>query len=78
MENKTTHLPAVLSFFVPGLGQLYKGKLLKFFIFYFIWSVLIFMAIGMSTVHADAGMFFFLVSGIPWMISLIDAYDFSD
>jgi len=29
-------VPAVLSFFIPGLGQLYKGDILPFLFFFFI------------------------------------------
>jgi TM2 domain-containing membrane protein YozV len=33
IDKKFKGLPAVLSFFIPGLGQLYRGQILPFLFF---------------------------------------------
>lgn len=80
MENNT-HLPAVLSFFAPGLGQLYAGKPLKFIGFYFAWSFFILMWIeGITHIDYDADSFVgfcFWIAAVVWAISLFDAYGMS-
>jgi TM2 domain-containing membrane protein YozV len=44
-ERKSTGIAAVLSFFYPGLGQIYNGQILKGFLFLAIQTILIFIAI---------------------------------
>lgn len=59
---RTNHgIPALLSFFVPGLGQLVKGQVIK--------GVLIFIGFF-------AGLFAFIIPGIiVWIWQIIDAYN---
>ena len=54
MENQKHSLPALISFFIPGLGQLIKGDVIKgisiwiiggIVIFFFWWTVIIPFAI---------------------------------
>ncbi len=44
-ERKNTGIAAVLSFFYPGLGQIYNGQILKGFLFLAIQTILVFIAI---------------------------------
>lgn len=66
--TKSKHgLPALLSFFIPGLGQLVKGQILK--------AIFIFIMYGVSVL-----MIFVMFIGIPmliilWLWSMVDAYN---
>jgi TM2 domain-containing membrane protein YozV len=61
MEVKQTHaLPAILSFFIPGLGQLIKGEVLKAFLiwiigglvsFFLFWTIVIPFAIWIWVIY---------------------------
>jgi TM2 domain-containing membrane protein YozV len=61
--------PAILSFFIPGLGQLIKGEVLKaigvFFVSVFCW-LLCFVYIG------------FVLGPLFWVIQIYDAYTSPD
>lgn len=54
-------VPAILSFFIPGLGQIVKGQVGK--------GILIFIGVAI-------GLVFFVVPGaIIWIWQIIDAYN---
>lgn len=64
MEKKTHSFPALVSFFIPGLGQLFKGHILKAL---FIWIVGGFLSV-----------FFFWTIIVPlaiWLWNVYDAYN---
>lgn len=67
MEQKKTHgVPALLSLFVPGLGQVVKGQWLKgigIWIGLAICSVLMFVIIG------------YILAPILWLWQIYDAYN---
>ena len=64
-EQKQTHgMPALISFFIPGLGQLIKGQILK--------GILIWIIGGILTV------FLFWTIIVPvaiWAWNIYDAYN---
>ena len=63
--SKSPGLAAVLSFFIPGLGQIYNGQIgkgISFIILYGISIMLIFTGIGIFT------------TPIMWLIGIYDAY----
>lgn len=67
MEYRRTHgVPALFSFFVPGLGQLVKGDFLKAI---GIW--LAFMVTGAMHLFGTG----FLIWAIIWIWQLYDAYN---
>ena len=64
-ENQTHGVPALLSFFVPGLGQLVKGqvgKAILFFIGAIICAILMFVLIGI------------ILYPLLWLYNIYDAY----
>ena len=55
------NLAAILSFLIPGLGQIYAGKVLR--------GVLFFISAGI-------GILLFVIPGILiWIVNIIDAYN---
>lgn len=62
LQNNQKHgVPAVLSFFIPGLGQLVKGQVGK--------GILIFIGVAI-------GLVFLVVPGvIIWIWQIVDAYN---
>ena len=42
MENQKHGLPALLSFFIPGLGQLIKGQILKAILIWLVGGIISF------------------------------------
>jgi TM2 domain-containing membrane protein YozV len=65
-ENKTYGVPALLSFFIPGLGQLIKGELFKAI---GIWVVLVISAILQFILIG------YLIGFIVWIWQIYDAYN---
>ncbi len=64
-NEKSAGLAAVLSFFIPGLGQIYNGqfgKAILFFVFSVISCILILAVIG------------FITTPILWIWNIVDAY----
>ncbi|WP_324672014.1 hypothetical protein [Hymenobacter sp. GOD-10R] len=62
---KTTHgVPALISFFIPGLGQLIKGQFLKAFIIWAVGGTLSFL-LGWTIV----------VPFLIWAWNVYDAYN---
>lgn len=64
-EIKSSGIAVILSFFIPGLGQIYNGQIGKgilFIIIGFILAMLIFVLIG------------FLLYPIFWIYNIYDAY----
>jgi hypothetical protein len=64
--KKTHGLPALFSFFIPGLGQLVKGDLSKAV---GIWIILIISAF-MSVIGIG-----FLMAMVIWIAQIYDAYN---
>lgn len=65
METKQTYaLPAILSFFIPGLGQLIKGQVLKAFLIWIVGGLISFFLFW--TV---------IVPIIIWLWAVYDAYN---
>ena len=66
-EPKQKHgIPALISFFWPGLGQIIKGQVLKGFIimfFMFLSIILVFFLIGI------------IIAPILWIWNVYDAYN---
>jgi TM2 domain-containing membrane protein YozV len=59
---KQTHgMPALLSFFIPGLGQIVKGQILK--------GILAFIGVGLGIVML------FIPGLIIWIWQIVDAYN---
>ena len=64
-ESKTTSqkhgVPALLSFFIPGLGQIVKGQLIK--------GIIVFIGVGL-------GLIMLIIPGIViWIWQIVDAYN---
>ena len=77
IDNNTKHgVPTLLSFFIPGLGQLIKGHFLKAFA---IWGsgILIWFAFFGSLFSGQLGLSFFiyLIPFAVWVWNLYDAYN---
>lgn len=69
-QRKQQHgVPALLSFFIPGLGQLIKGHVAK--------GILIFIGMVVSGI-ACAYMIGFLTTPIVWVWQIYDAYKSPD
>ena len=65
-ENKTHGVPAILSFFIPGLGQIIKGDIFKaigIWIGLIISGLLTFLLIG------------FILAPLIWLWQIYDAYN---
>jgi TM2 domain-containing membrane protein YozV len=65
-EKKTYGFPALLSFFVPGLGQIIKGQVVK--------AVVIWLALGISWLLQFILIGFILLPLI-WLWQIYDAYN---
>lgn len=65
-ENRTYGIPALLSFFVPGLGQIVKGQVIK--------AILIWIALGISWLLQFVLIGFILLPLI-WLWQIYDAYN---
>jgi TM2 domain-containing membrane protein YozV len=68
-SGKSSGLAAVLSFFIPGLGQLYNGQFLKGFLMFVLFGIsaaAIMLLIGIVT------------TPILWLVGIIDAYRTAD
>jgi TM2 domain-containing membrane protein YozV len=67
MSDKQTHgVPALLSFFIPGLGQLIKGHIFKaigIWVALFISGMLVTLVIGLIT------------TPLLWLWQIFDAYN---
>ena len=64
--NKTHGVPALLSFFIPGLGQLIKGELFK--------AIGIWVALGISFVLQFV-LIGYATGLIVWIWQIYDAYN---
>ncbi|MDP2217769.1 MAG: hypothetical protein Q8J68_10845 [Methanolobus sp.] len=65
-EKRTYGVPALLSFFVPGLGQIVKGQVLK--------AIIIWLALGISWLLQFILIGFILLPLI-WLWQIYDAYN---
>jgi TM2 domain-containing membrane protein YozV len=63
--NEKHGIPALLSFFIPGLGQLIKGHVMK--------GIIVFVgtAISLATIGFGVGVF---TTPIVWVWQIYDAY----
>ena len=64
MENRKHGLPALLSFFIPGLGQLIKGQVIK--------AILIFV---IGTIVGIFLWWTFIIPFVVWAWNVYDAYN---
>lgn len=67
--RKRHSAPAILSFFIPGLGQLIKGEVLKGILF-FVLSV-----VAWALVYVLVG---FVLGPLVWLYQIYDAYTSPD
>lgn len=65
---KNPGVAAVLSFFIPGLGQIYNGEIILGFWFLIFQTLLLYLAFFRNY------KFLFLVSIILWILGIVDAY----
>ena len=65
MKTKSAELATVLSFFIPGLGQVYNGEFVKAFLF------VLGAMIGAALLEFLIG--FFIVTPL-WIWAVVDAY----
>ena len=65
MKSKEPGVPAVLSFFVPGLGQIYNGEFTKGF------TTIAFLMISCALIFIHIGIVLVI---IIWVWSILDAY----
>jgi len=65
MKTRSPELAAVLSFFIPGLGQVYNGENLK---------AVLFMLGAMAAVVLCEFVFGFFISPMVWVWAVVDAY----
>ena len=69
-QAKQRHgVPALLSFFIPGLGQLIKGHFLK--------GVLVWAGLGFSVLLMSTGIGF-VTAPLVWIWQMYDAYKSPD
>ncbi len=69
-RNEQKHgVPAILSFFVPGLGQLIKGQVGK--------GILIFLGMIVS-IFLIAFIVGFITTPVLWLWNIYDAYNSND
>ncbi|MBP6412581.1 MAG: hypothetical protein KA450_03975 [Bacteroidia bacterium] len=64
MENQKHGMPALLSFFIPGLGQLIKGHVLKGILIWVLGGILIFLL-----------WWTFIIPFVIWGWNVYDAYN---
>lgn len=64
MEKRTHGFPALISFFIPGLGQLVKGQILKGFLIWLLGGLLVFFL-----------WWTFIVPFVLWAWNVYDAYN---
>lgn len=64
MDKRTHGFPALISFFIPGLGQLIKGDILKAFLIWSLGGVLVFFL-----------WWTFIVPFVIWVWNVYDAYN---
>jgi TM2 domain-containing membrane protein YozV len=69
MANK--YLAAIMSFFIPGLGQVYAGDIKKGIV-YFVVAVIVYGIIGTFFVDSVLNSFYYI---IDVLISIYAAYD---
>ena len=62
---KNPGVAAVLSFFIPGLGQLYNGQIGKF---------LLFLVLGGINIALTFILIGYVTAPITWLWAVIDAY----
>ena len=65
-HRKTHGFPALISFFIPGLGQLIKGNILK--------GIFIFIAMIISSLSSII-LIGFITTPIIWIWNVYDAYN---
>ncbi|RZD16234.1 MAG: hypothetical protein EVJ46_07050 [Candidatus Acididesulfobacter guangdongensis] len=71
-QKKSEVLAAVLSFFIPGLGQLVTGYIGKGIIFFFSTYITLFLAIVLMFVLV--GFLLYPIFLVLWIWSIVDAY----
>ena len=69
MKKKEPGVSAVLSFFIPGLGQIYNGQFGKGFM------TIMFLIISWALVFCHIGI---VLVAIIWVWSILDAYKTAD
>lgn len=65
-EKKSPGIAAIASFFVPGLGQIYNGQIIKGLIFIIIGAILALLMLVLIG---------FILYPIFWIINIYDAYN---
>jgi len=65
---KNPGVAAVLSFFIPGLGQIYNGEIILGFWFLIFQSLLLYLA------FFQGYKFVLLISIVLWILGIVDAY----
>ena len=80
IEMKNSGVAVILSFFVPGLGQIYNGQILKGVIFIILHGISVVIAIilivgGAFTANGTAILIGILLYPIFWVYNLYDAYN---
>jgi TM2 domain-containing membrane protein YozV len=71
-QKKSEVLAAVLSFFIPGLGQLVTGYIGKGIIFLFSTYITLFLAVLLTFILI--GFLLYPVCLVLWIWSIVDAY----
>ncbi len=65
---KNPGVAAVLSFFIPGLGQIYNGEIIPGFCFLTFQGLLLYLA------FFHGYKFVLLISIVLWILGIVDAY----
>lgn len=72
-KEKKHGIPALMSFFIPGLGQLIKGQVLKGFL---IWLIPIVILMIIVSLHSEILLMLFIIGCIVlWLWNIFDAYN---
>lgn len=71
---KNPGVSAILSFFIPGLGQFYNEQIFLGIIFFFLYFALIISTWLLSVCPEDM-LLFLIPAGITWLVSLLQAYN---
>jgi len=71
-ERKSSGIAAVLSFLIPGLGQIYNGRIGKGLLL--IIGLPILLVIGIFTIFIVIGVVFIILYIALWIWQIYDAY----
>ncbi|KKG08810.1 hypothetical protein EO95_13750 [Methanosarcina sp. 1.H.T.1A.1] len=74
--GKNPGIAAVLSFFIPGLGQIYNGQIMKGIIFFILASIgIVFIILAFLFGFRAIVLIGYILYPLFWIYNLYDAYN---